>query len=115
MKKRRMSKIGLRISLAIFVVELFVFIMLFSFISNGTSSTTEESAENNMKIVARDRSEIIKNYVQTAESSLSGYLKAGPCLLRLCLRHVQMEPRLYSSHTVWHCQTSQSYVSLLSC
>jgi len=77
MKKRRMSKIGLRISLAIFVVELFVFIMLFSFISNGTSSTTEESAVNNMKVVALDRSEIIKNYVQTAESSLSGYLKAS--------------------------------------
>jgi len=77
MRKRRMSKIGLRISLAIFVVELFVFIMLFSFISNGTSSTTEESAVNNMKVVALDRSEIIKNYVQTAESSLSGYLKAG--------------------------------------
>jgi len=77
MKKRRMSKIGLRISLAIFVAELFVFIMLFTFISNGTSSTTEESAVNNMKVVALDRSEIIKNYVQTAESSLSGYLKAG--------------------------------------
>ncbi len=77
MKKRRMSKIGLRISLAIFVVELFVFIMLFSFISNGTSATTEESAVNNMKVIALDRSEIIKNYVQTAESSLSGYLKAG--------------------------------------
>lgn len=77
MKKRRMSKIGLRISLAIFVVELFVFITLFVFISNGTSATTEESAVNNMKVVALDRSEIIKNYVQTAESSLSGYLKAG--------------------------------------
>ena len=76
-KKRRMSKIGLRISLAIFVAELFVFIMLFTFISNGTTDTTEESAVNNMKVVALDRSEIIKNYVQTAESSLSGYLKAG--------------------------------------
>ncbi len=77
MKKRRMSKIGLRISLAIFAAELFVFIMLFTFISNGTTDTTEESAVNNMKVVALDRSEIIKNYVQTAESSLSGYLKAG--------------------------------------
>ena len=77
MKKRRMSKIGLRISLAIFVAELFVFIMLFNFISNGIGSTTEETAINNMKVITLDRSEIIKNYVQTAEASLSGYLKAG--------------------------------------
>lgn len=77
MKKRRMSKIGLRISIAIFVAELFVFIMLFNFISNGIGSSTEETAVNNMKVVTLDRSEIIKNYVQTAEASLSGYLKAG--------------------------------------
>ena len=77
MKKRRMSKIGLKISLSIFAAELIIFIMLFNFISNGTGSITEETAVNNMKGIALDRSEIIKNYVQTAEDSLSGYLKAG--------------------------------------
>ena len=75
-RKKRVSKIGLKVTLRILIAQVIVFAGLFIFINHSVSTSTRESAINSMQTVALDRSEIIKNYVQSAENSLTSYLKA---------------------------------------
>ncbi len=68
--------IGIKISLAVLVVQTVVFAALYLFITNSVTSTTEKNAVNNMQTAAIDRSEIIESYVRSAEDTLTAYLKA---------------------------------------
>lgn len=75
-KNNSVSKLGLKISLAVFIVQLVVFIFLFVVINVYVSNTSYESARNSLMTAAVDRSEIISNYIDATEDTLTAYLKA---------------------------------------
>lgn len=77
MNRNKLCKLGLRISVTVFVIQLIAFIALFAFISLSVSGSTQKSVVNNMQTAALDRSEIINNYIQSTEDTLTAYLHAG--------------------------------------
>lgn len=77
MKQSRLCKLGFRISMTVFVIQLVVFLALFMFISFSVSSAARDAAVNNMRTAAVDRSEIIENYIKATEDSLTAYLHAS--------------------------------------
>lgn len=77
MKRNKLCKLGLRISVTVFVIQLVAFIALFAFISVSVSGATHYSVVNNLQTAAKDRSEIINNYISATEDTLTAYLQAG--------------------------------------
>lgn len=75
-KNNKISKIGLKVTLAVLVVQVAVFLILFFFVNNSLSKAMNESARSNFKAAAIDRSEIIENYIKSSEDTLTAYLKA---------------------------------------
>lgn len=76
MNRNKLCKLGLRISVTVFVIQLVAFIALFAFISISVSTSTRNNAVSNMQTAALDRSEIINNYIQSTEDTLTAYLQA---------------------------------------
>lgn len=76
MKQNNLCKLGLRISASVFVIQLAAFIALFVFISTSVSASARNSAVSSMQTAALDRSEIINNYIQSTEDTLTAYLQA---------------------------------------
>lgn len=68
--------LGVRITVTVLVVQIIVFTALFLLINNSVSSSSYQNAVNNMQTAAQDRSEIIGNYIQSTEDTLTAYLKA---------------------------------------
>lgn len=75
-KKIRRFGLDFRITVTLFVIQLIVFSVLFLFVNNSVSSASQQTAVNNMGTAAKDRSEIIKNYIRTTEDTLTAYLKS---------------------------------------
>ena len=75
-EKNKVCKVGLHISLMVLVIQAVVFLILFLLINGSVSGSAKDNAVNSMKNAALDRSEIIMNYVRSAEDSLTAYLKA---------------------------------------
>ncbi|MBQ9947628.1 MAG: methyl-accepting chemotaxis protein, partial [Oscillospiraceae bacterium] len=76
MKKKNLCKLGLRISAAVLIIQLVVFLALFVFINVYVSDSAYKTAINNMQTAAVDRSEIISNYINSTKDTLTAYLKA---------------------------------------
>ncbi len=74
--KGRICKIGLKVTMAVLVVQIAVFLVLFLFVNYSLSSAMNNSAVSNIKTAAIDRSEIIENYIKSTEDTLTAYLKA---------------------------------------
>lgn len=74
--KDKICKIGLKVTLAVLVVQVAVFLVLFLFVNYSLSSAMNNSAVSNIKTAAIDRSEIIENYIKSAEDTLIAYVKA---------------------------------------
>lgn len=75
-KTPRRYTIGFRITVTLLVIQILVFTGLFIFINNSVSSASYENAVNNLQTAAADRAEIIENYIQSTEDTLTAYLKA---------------------------------------
>ena len=65
-----------RVTVALFVVQLVVFGVLFAMMNHSVSSSSLESAVNTLQTAAKDRAEIIENYISSTEDTLTAYLKA---------------------------------------
>ena len=76
MKKKNLCKLGLRISAAVLIIQMVVFLVLFVFINVYVSDSAYNTAINNMQTAAADRSEIISNYINSTKDTLTAYLKA---------------------------------------
>lgn len=76
MNRSKLCKLGFKISVTVFVIQLVAFIALFAFISVSVSVSARDSAVSNMQTAALDRSEIINNYIQSTEDTLTAYLQA---------------------------------------
>ena len=76
MKKKNLCKLGLRISAAVLIIQLVVFLCLFVFINVYVSDSAYNTAINNMQTAAADRSEIISNYINSTKDTLTAFLKA---------------------------------------
>ena len=74
--KNRFSKIGLKVTLIVLAAQVLVFAALFILINVSVTNSARNSALSSTQTAALDRSEIIKNYVQSAEDTLTSYLKA---------------------------------------
>lgn len=73
----KICKIGLKVTLAVLVVQLAVFMLLFLIVNSSLSAAMNNSAKSNFKTAATDRSEIIESYIRSTEDTLTAYLKAG--------------------------------------
>lgn len=76
MKKRNICRIALKVSTPVMVVQMAVFLLLFLFVNNSLTYAMNNSAESSIKTAVIDRSEIIENYIQSTEDTLTAYLKA---------------------------------------
>lgn len=74
--KKRISKIGLKVTLMVLVAQIIAFAALFIFVNSSVSASSKRNAINGLKTSAIDRSEIIKNYINATEESLTAYLRA---------------------------------------
>ena len=75
-KKIRICKLGMKISNSVMIVQAVVFAFLFFAVNTAVTGNTRNTAINNMKTAAIDRSEIIENYIASTEDTLTAYLKA---------------------------------------
>lgn len=73
----KVSKVGIKITVAIALTELIIFICIFAAVSNTVSESTESSAVDMMKTAAADRTVIIENYISSVENTLTSYSRAG--------------------------------------
>lgn len=76
MKKENICRLGVKICKTVLFLQLIVFAALFIFINNFASKSVRDSAVSNMQTAAFDRSEIIQNYINSTEDTLTAYLKA---------------------------------------
>ena len=74
--KNRVSKIGLKVTLIVLIAQVVFFTLLYILLSSYVTNTIRQSAQGAMQSSAMDRSEIIKSFVQSAEDTLTSYLKA---------------------------------------
>jgi len=77
MKKSKTSVLGAKISLNVLIIEALVFILLTFCIVSAVSALIRNIVEENMQTAAIDRSQIIENFVDSTEDTLTAYLKAG--------------------------------------
>ncbi len=75
-KKVKRYGLGVRITVTLLVIQFVIFTALFLIINNSVSSSQYQSAVNNLKNAATDRAEIIENFIQSTEDTLTAYLKA---------------------------------------
>ncbi len=68
--------LGVRITVTLLVIQFIIFTAMFLIINNLVSSTTYDVAVNNLKTASVDRTEMIENYIQSTEDTLTAYLKA---------------------------------------
>ena len=81
MEKRNICRIGLKVTLAVLIVQAAVFLFLFLFVNNSLTYTMNNSAESSIKTAVVDRSEIIENYIQSTEDTLTAYSKPSRSII----------------------------------
>lgn len=75
-KQKKRFGIRVRITVTVLLAQVIAFTAMFLLINGLVSSSSYENAVNNMQTAARDRSEIIENYISSTEDTLTAYLKA---------------------------------------
>ncbi len=72
----KISKIGVKVTIPVLMVQLVVFLALFLVVNSSLTGAMNSSARSNFKTAAADRSEIIESYIRSTEDTLTAYLKA---------------------------------------
>lgn len=75
-KNNKISKIGIKVTIPVLVVQLVVFSLLFIVVNSSLSNAMNSSARSNFKTAAMDRSEIIESYIKSTEDTLTAYVKS---------------------------------------
>ncbi len=75
--KKKGSKISVKVSLYIGIMQVVVMLCIFSFINFSISQNMKETAIDNMQTISADRAEIIEDYIQSAEEFITAYSRAG--------------------------------------
>lgn len=75
-KQTKRFGIRVRITVTVLVAQVLVFTVMFLMINGFVSASSYQNAVNNMQTAARDRAEIIENYISSTEDTLTAYLKA---------------------------------------
>ncbi|MCI5579567.1 MAG: hypothetical protein MR364_08780, partial [Oscillospiraceae bacterium] len=75
-KSKIKCKLGFKISIVVAIIQFAVFSVLFLLINNTVEKSAHNNAVNSMQTTAIDRSEIINNYIESTEESLTAYLRA---------------------------------------
>jgi len=76
MKKKR-SRISVKVSLYIAIVQAIVMLCIFAFISFYVSVNMKETTIDNMQTISADRAKIIEDYIRSSEEFLTAYGRAG--------------------------------------
>lgn len=76
MNKKR-SRISVKVSLYIAIMQVIVMLCIFSFISLSVSINMKETTINNMQTISTDRAKIIEDYMRSSEEFLTAYSRAG--------------------------------------
>lgn len=76
-QNNKISRIGIKVTVPVLVVQLVVFLALFGVVNSSLSNAMNSSAQSNFKTAAMDRSEIIESYIKSTEDTLTSYLKAS--------------------------------------
>lgn len=79
-KKRAQISLGQKIIASMLVMQFAVMTILSVFVTYFITSDTRNSTINSMRTIVEERSQIIKNYVQEAEGTLTAYSRAGEIL-----------------------------------
>ncbi len=79
-KRRAQISLGQKIIASMLVMQFAVMTILSVFVTYFITSDTRNSTINSMRTIVEERSQIIKNYVQEAEGTLTAYSRAGEVL-----------------------------------
>lgn len=79
-KRRAQISLGQKIIVSMLVMQFAVMTILSVFVTYFITSDTRNSTINSMRTIVEERSQIIKNYVQEAEGTLTAYSRAGEVL-----------------------------------
>ena len=74
---KRKSRISIKVSLYIAVMQVIVMLCMFVFISFSVSENMKETTINNMQTISTDRAKIIEDYIRSSEEFLTAYSRAG--------------------------------------
>lgn len=83
MNKKRFSlklnsiTLGKKITASVMIMQIIVIFLLSFFVTNSTTSGTRETAINNMEAITQERAQIVRNYVEETEDTLTAYSRAG--------------------------------------
>lgn len=69
--------LGGKITLCVVVMQIVVIFLLAVFVTRSTSESTKKTAINNMEAITQERAQIVRNYVEETESTLTAYSRAG--------------------------------------
>lgn len=69
--------LGMKITICILIMQVVVMGVMVVFVSNAITGNTRNSTTNHMETVVEERSQIIENYVQEMENTLTAYSRAG--------------------------------------
>ncbi len=74
---KKKSRISVKVSLYIAVMQVIVMLCMFLFISFSVSKSMEKTTIDNMQTISTDRAAIIEDYIQASEDFLTAYSRAG--------------------------------------
>lgn len=78
--KKVQFSLSRKIIASILVMQIVVMVIFSAFVVHIIATDTKKSTINNMKTIVQERSQIIKNYVEEAEGTLTAYSHAGEIL-----------------------------------
>lgn len=74
---KKKSRISVKISIYIAVMQIVVMLGMFLFISFSVSKIMKKTTIDNMQTISTDRAKIIENYILSSEEFLTAYSRAG--------------------------------------
>lgn len=75
--KQKKSRISVRISLYIAIMQVIVMFFLFLYISLSVTGNMKQTAIDTMQTISADRAKIIEDYILSSEAFLTAYSRAG--------------------------------------
>lgn len=74
---KKKSRISVKVSLYIAIMQIIAMLCLFSFISFSVSQNMKETAIDTMQTISADRARLIEDYIRSSEEFLTAYSRAG--------------------------------------
>lgn len=75
--KEKNSKVSVKISVYIALMQIVVMLCVFLFISFSVTENMKKTTIDNMQTISTDRAKIIEDYIQSSEEFLTAYSRAG--------------------------------------